>query len=93
MPIHSGLLFASPVPAEHSIPKADMDAIISQALTDAEEAGSKGSDNTPFILNRIREITQGGSVTANRALIESNVIRGTRVAVECSKMAKERRNG
>ena len=93
MRLHSGLLFANPVPAEHSIPKAEMDAIISQALADADAAGSMGSDNTPFILRRIREITQGGSVAANRALIESNVTRGTRVAVEMSKIVQQKPNG
>ncbi|CAO1597273.1 hypothetical protein XANCAGTX0491_001091 [Xanthoria calcicola] len=86
--ISSGLLFASPVPSQHSIPKTQMDAIIAQAILDAEKAGSTGSDNTPFILARIRELTGGQSVTANRVLIESNVVRGTRVALELSKIEK-----
>ena len=89
IPLQSGLLFANPVPLEHSIPKPDMDAIISQALEDAEAARSTGSENTPFVLKRIREITQGASVTANRALVESNVARGTKVAVELSKLFKQ----
>ncbi|KAL9103971.1 MAG: hypothetical protein Q9163_001033 [Psora crenata] len=84
LPVRSGLLLANPVPAEHSIPKHEIDAIIAQAIAEAKAAGSIGSDNTPFILKRIREITGGGSVMANRALIESNVARGTRVAVELS---------
>ncbi len=66
-----------------------MDAIIAQAILDAEKACSTGSDNTPFILARIRELTEGQSVTANRALIETNVVRGTRVALELSKIEKE----
>ena len=90
MRLKSGLLFANPIPAEHSIPKAKIDAIILQALQDAKAAGSKGNQNTPFVLQRIRELTQGGSVTANRALIESNVLRGTRIAVELSKLRANR---
>ena len=81
MGLNSGLLFANPIPAEHSISKDEMDVIMSQALQDAEEAGSVGSDNTPFVLRRIREISKGDSVTANQALIEANVARGTRIAV------------
>ncbi len=81
IPLQSGLLFANPVPEEHSIAKPEMDAIISQAIHEAETAGSVGSANTPFVLNRIREITNGGSVAANRALIEANIVRGTKVAV------------
>ena len=61
-----------------------MDTIIEQALRDARESGSIGSENTPFVLERIREITKGQSVTANRALVEANVVRGTKVAVHLS---------
>ena len=93
IPVETGMLFANPVPAAHSIPKIEMDEIISQALKDAVVANSYGSENTPFVLNRIREITQGGSVTANRALVESNVARGTKVAVELSKLSGQQSKG
>lgn len=89
IPVQSGLFFANPIPEAHSIAKTEMDAIIAQAIRDAEIAGSAGSANTPFVLNRIREISNGASVTANRALIEANVIRGTKVAVLMSKMHAE----
>lgn len=65
-----------------------MDVIMAQAIHEAEEQGALGSDNTPFILRRIREITGGQTVTANRALIEANVIRGTKVAVELAKLER-----
>ncbi|KAL8771885.1 MAG: hypothetical protein Q9209_002823 [Squamulea sp. 1 TL-2023] len=90
LPLSSGLLFANPIPSQHSIPKAQMDAIMAQAILDAEESGSTGSDNTPFILARIRELTRGQTVMANRALIEANVIRGTRVACELSRLEQAR---
>lgn len=90
MSLESGLLFANPVSAQHSIPKDDIDDIISQALRDAKESGSTGSDNTPFVLKRIREITNGASVTANRALVEANVARGTKVAVHLSNLEHKR---
>lgn len=88
LPLNSGLLFANPIPAEHSIAKSEMDAVIAQALRDAEESGSTGSSNTPFVLKRIREITNGGSVAANRALVEANVARGTKVAVDLCNLDK-----
>ena len=58
-----------------------MDGIIAQALHDASESGSSGSDNTPFVLRRIRELTGGTTITANSALVEANVLRGTKIAV------------
>ncbi|OAL22762.1 hypothetical protein AYO20_11111 [Fonsecaea nubica] len=90
-PLHSGLLFANPVPEESAMAKEEIDSIIAAAVAEAEEKGIGGSANTPYILKRIRELSKGGSVRANEALIEANVIRGTKVAVELAKL--ERRGG
>jgi len=61
-----------------------MDSIIEEAIQQADAAGASGKDNTPFILNKIKELTQGKSIPANRALIESNVRRAAIVARELS---------
>jgi pseudouridylate synthase / pseudouridine kinase len=90
-PMHSGLLFANPVPEAAEIPRSKIESIIDQAVTEAEAQAISGSANTPFILKRIRELTNNGSVTANTALVEANIIRGTKVAVELAKL--ERRGG
>ena len=82
--LQSGLLFANPIPEEHSIPKSEIDQAIAEAVQDAERRGISGHANTPFILARIKELTQGKSILANTALIESNVARATKVAVELS---------
>lgn len=63
-----------------------MNRIIEEALSRADRAGIIGAANTPFVLNAIKEISEGASIHANRALIEANVIRGTRVAIELSKL-------
>lgn len=65
---------------------SEMDGIIAEALQQAHAAGAFGKDNTPFILARIKELTGGKSLKANRALIEANVARGTKVAVELAKL-------
>lgn len=80
--LSSGFLFANPIPARFSIPKETIDNIMFQAIQDADKRGVTGSENTPFILSKIREITHGDTVIANRSLVEENIIRGTRVAVE-----------
>lgn len=59
-----------------------MDSIIEEAIRQADAAGATGNDNTPFILAKIRELSQGKSIPANRALIESNVRRAAIVARE-----------
>lgn len=80
--ISSGLLFANPVPAESAIPKKTMDVVIEEAIRQATAAGITGKDNTPFVLAKVKELTKGASIPANRALIESNVRRATIMARE-----------
>jgi pseudouridylate synthase / pseudouridine kinase len=80
-----GMLFANPIPEEFAMQKADIDAAIDQAVQEAAEQGFHGHANTPFILSRIKELTHGNSLPANRALIESNVAMAAKVAVELSK--------
>lgn len=79
------MLFANPIPEEFAMQKAEIDAAIDQAVQEAAEQGFHGHANTPFILSRIKELTHGNSLPANRALIESNVAMAAKVAVELSK--------
>ncbi|KAI0966768.1 Indigoidine synthase A like protein-domain-containing protein [Xylaria arbuscula] len=87
--IETGLLLANPVPEEHGIPGSEMKAVIEQAVREADEQGVHGSANTPFILTRIRELTNGRSVLANKALVRSNVERAANVAVAFSRLVSE----
>lgn len=87
--LSSGLLFANPINVQDSLPREYMDQVMSQAIQDASERGISGSANTPFILSRIREITKGSTVTANKALVEANVKRGTKVAAELALLDSE----
>ncbi|KAI9706919.1 MAG: hypothetical protein M1820_004698 [Bogoriella megaspora] len=76
----SGLLFGSPIPQDKEIPKAEIDQAINEAIQQAHEAGVSGKDNTPYILSKIWEITRGRSLQANKALVENNVARATKIA-------------
>ncbi|KAE9382042.1 hypothetical protein N431DRAFT_552004 [Stipitochalara longipes BDJ] len=80
-----GMLFANPIPEEFALQKAEIDAAINRAVQEAAEQGFHGHANTPFILSRIKELTHGNSLPANRALIESNVAMAAKVAVELTK--------
>ncbi|PWY62971.1 IdgA domain protein [Aspergillus eucalypticola CBS 122712] len=88
IPVSSGILLANPVPLEHSIAGSDMVHIIDEALRLADVEGYHGSDNTPFVLAKIKELSGGKSVSANRALVEANVKRAAKVAVELSKLER-----
>jgi pseudouridylate synthase / pseudouridine kinase len=84
--VESGLHFANPIPEQYAIPKAEMEIAIGTAVREADEKGITGSANTPYILKRIRELTQERSVKANVHLVKSNVERAADVAVEFSKL-------
>jgi hypothetical protein len=84
--LNTGVLLGNPIPEEFSIPMAEMNIAIDAAIKEAAEKGFTGHANTPFILSKIKELTDGKSLPANRALIESNVARAARIAVEFSKL-------
>jgi pseudouridine-5'-phosphate glycosidase/pseudouridine kinase len=87
--IESGLLLANPIPKGADIPRDVMEEAIERAVRDAEREGYNGSDNTPFILQRIREYTEGRSVVANLALVRDNVSVAAMVAEELSHILKD----
>jgi len=82
--IESGLLFANPIPEDVAIPGPEMASAIELAVQEANDKGYAGSANTPYVLKRIRELTGGRSVLANKELVRANVARAAKVASELS---------
>ncbi|MGE0459805.1 MAG: pseudouridine-5'-phosphate glycosidase [Vicinamibacterales bacterium] len=68
----SGLLVVNPIAAEHELAADSYDRALGQAVGEAARAGARGRDVTPFLLDRMRALTGGESVVANRALLLSN---------------------
>ena len=87
--LQNGLHFANPIPEKHSLSKDVMEASIYEAIKHADIAGAVGAAATPYILDKIKELTGDSSIEANRALVEGNVVRGTNVAVELQKLERE----
>jgi len=76
-----GMLVTNPVPAEAEIPLQEMAVTIARAQADANAAGVHGKDVTPYLLQRILELTDGRSLATNIALVEHNARLATRIAV------------
>lgn len=87
--IESGLLITNPIPEEYAIPRLEMESTIETAVQEASNLGFSGSRNTPYVLKRIRELTNNRSTAANIALVRSNVARATKVAVELANLEQE----
>ncbi|XP_072340736.1 uncharacterized protein [Scyliorhinus torazame] len=76
----SSVLIAVPIPEEQAASGLVIDDAIQQAVQEARNKGIRGKDVTPFILDRVYELTKGISLTANIALIKNNAKVGSRIA-------------
>jgi pseudouridine-5'-phosphate glycosidase len=76
-----GQLVANPIPKEAEISQAELAPVIAQANADAAELGITGKAVTPFLLQRIFDLTGGASLEANIALVLNNARLGAAVAV------------
>ncbi len=85
----SGILVANPIPETESIPKSKMEPIIAKASAEALEQGIHGQKLTPFLLNRIGELTKGKSLKANLALLLNNARLAAKIAKEMNAKKKE----
>jgi pseudouridine-5'-phosphate glycosidase len=75
------VVVSNPVPEVSAMQGEEIDAIIVQALREADEQGVKGKLVTPFLLARIKELTDGRSLVTNIALVKHNALVGARLAV------------
>lgn len=82
-----GQLVANPIPAGAEIPRAEIMPHIETALAEAEAQGIAAKAVTPFLLQRIFELTRGRSLTANIALVLNNARLGAAIARELARAA------
>jgi pseudouridine-5'-phosphate glycosidase len=66
------LLVCNPVPEDAALNAAEVGDAVNGCLGRARDAGITGKDVTPFLLRCLGEATEGRSVAANLALLESN---------------------
>ncbi len=77
-----GQLVANPIPQDAEIARATITPVIEAALQDAVAAGIAAKAVTPFLLQRIYELTQGRSLDANIALVLNNARLAAAIATE-----------
>ena len=78
--IAGGQFVANPIPLDAEIPRAEIDPFIEQALKEAATNGISAKAVTPFLLQRIFELTQGRSLTCNIALVKNNARLAAKIA-------------
>ena len=78
--LQSAVLVANPVPETEAISKSKMEPFIEQANREAHEQGIHGKEVTPFLLQRINELTNGKSMQTNLALLLNNARLAAQIA-------------
>lgn len=78
--LEGGVLIANPVPEKDEIEYSLINKKIEQALSEAETEEISGKDLTPFLLDRIKEITGGKSLETNISLVYNNAVVGAKIA-------------
>ena len=81
-----GILIAVPVPQGRELSAEVAEAAIAQATDEAEAAGVGGKDITPYLLNRVSELTNGASMAANIALLVNNARVAGAIALALSRI-------
>lgn len=77
-----GQLVANPIPREAEIMADVINPVINQALAEAEAQSIQAKEVTPFLLQRIFELTDGRSLEANIALVLNNARLAAEIARE-----------
>ncbi len=83
--ISSAILVVNPPPEEVALPYEEVEQVIQKALLDAEQKQVHGAALTPFLLQRVSELSGSSSLRANLALLISNARLAARIAVEISR--------
>jgi pseudouridine-5'-phosphate glycosidase len=76
-----GIMIANPISERDALAFGDIEAHIAQAVADATARGVTRKELTPFLLDRVNELTGGRSLAANVALIRNNARVAAQIAL------------
>jgi pseudouridylate synthase len=82
----TGVVVANPIPAENEMPRDLYEHALATSLADAAARNIRGRAVTPFLLDRVRELTEGKSVFSNRALLRHNARVAGQLAAELANL-------
>jgi pseudouridine-5'-phosphate glycosidase len=88
--LSGGMVIANPIPAEFALASDTVNDYIEQADAEATELGISGKEITPYLLQRIFELSDGASLKANVQLILNNSRLGAQIAVAVSALESKR---
>ncbi|WP_272878362.1 pseudouridine-5'-phosphate glycosidase [Clostridium sp. Cult3] len=84
--LDGGIVVANPIPKEYEMDINIIDQAIKDALKEADTKGITGKEVTPFLLDKVKNITEGRSLKSNIELVYNNALVGANLAVELEKL-------
>lgn len=70
--LEGGIVIGNPIPQEYEMDYEIINKAINDALAEAEAKEIKGKESTPFLLSKVKSITQGKSLESNIQLVYNN---------------------
>lgn len=83
--LKGGVVIANPIPENSALEEEFIASVIERSLDEAKSNQVNGKEVTPFLLSKVKELTEGKSLIANIALVKNNAEIGAKIAVNLSK--------
>ena len=90
MGMRSAILVTQPIPAGDNLQKSEVDEWDAQAQKDAAAKKIRGQELTPFLLQRINELSSGRSLRANLSLLLNNAKLAAQIAKSMALMERRK---
>jgi pseudouridine-5'-phosphate glycosidase len=84
--MEGGLIVANPIPDEDALDYEEIEAVIARALRETKQNGITGKRVTPYLLDKVKQMTGGKSLQANIALVKHNARVAAKIAVAYQKV-------
>ena len=84
--LRGGMLVTNPIPERYSMDPAVINAAIDEALREAKAQGIHGKETTPFLLAKIKDLTEGSSLDSNIHLVYNNAELAAKTAAALCKL-------
>lgn len=86
MGISGGIVIANPIPEEYEMDSETISCAIENALLECKKKKIHGKAITPFVLDKVNEVTSGCSLESNIKLVLNNAKLGAEIACEYSRL-------
>ena len=84
--LRGGMLVTNPIPERYSMDPAVINAAIDEALREAKAQGIHGKETTPFLLAKVKDLTEGSSLDSNIHLVYNNAELAAKTAAALCKL-------